>query len=81
MAPSSIPESSSLDIDACVPLTCTRGCGMDTVDENDWEDGDCEDEASGLWRLSSASTPDISTKEKGEYELARISGLLPFPSP
>jgi hypothetical protein len=55
-----VPESSSLDLDDCVPLTCIRGCGGHTVN-----DDDCEEESGRLGALSTASTSDISAKKKG----------------
>ena len=45
------------------------------------DDDDCEEETGRLGALSSASTPDISAKEEGEYDLVWISGLDPFHSP
>jgi len=48
VASSLVPESSSPDLDDCVPLTCSRDCRGHMVDDDDCEDDDCEQEAGGL---------------------------------
>ena len=80
VAASSVPESSSPDLDDCIPLACSRDCRGHTVDDDDCEDTNCEQEAGGLRLLSSASTPDISAKERVGTITGGLLDLSKFPS-